>query len=60
MSAPAEKTIGTEEAITIAPTSPEELTFPQTAFRSRITSGETAFIGALASQAIATRHGSPA
>ena len=39
MSAPAEKTIGTEEAITIAPTSPEALTFPQTVFRSRITCG---------------------
>ena len=54
MSAPAEKTIGTEEAITIAPTPSLALTRSQTVPRSRITSGETAFIGALASQAIAT------
>ena len=54
MSAPAEKTIGTEEAITIAPTPSAALTRSQTAPRSRITSGEIAFIGRLASQAIAT------
>ena len=45
MSAPAEKTIGTEEAITIAPIPSSALTRSQTVPRSRITSGETAFIG---------------
>ena len=54
MSAPAEKTTGTEEAITIAPISSLALTFSQTALRSWMTCGETAFIGRLASQAIAT------
>ena len=54
MSAPAEKTTGTEEAITIAPTPSAALTRSQTVPRSRITSGETAFIGRLASQAMAT------
>src|SRR5680860_706332 len=54
MSAPAEKTTGIEEATTIAPISSEALTRSQTLPRSRITSGEIAFIGTLASQAIAT------
>ena len=54
MSAPAEKTTGTEEAITIAPTSPPSLTRFQTVSRSAITCGESEFIGRLASQAIAT------
>ena len=54
MSAPAEKTSGIEEAITIAPTPSAALTRSQTVRRSRITSGEIAFIGRLASQAIAT------
>ena len=54
MSAPAEKTTGLEEAITSAPTSPEPLTRSQTVARSAITCGEIAFIGGLASQAIAT------
>ena len=54
MSAPAEKTIGIEEQISIAPTPSASLTFSQTSPRSDITCGETAFIGGLASQAIAT------
>ncbi len=54
MSAPAEKTTGTEEATTIAPTSPPSLTGFQTVSRSSITCGEIEFIGRLASQAIAT------
>ena len=54
MSAPAEKTTGIAETIVIAWTSGSATTRSQTALRSRITSGETAFIGALASQAIAT------
>ena len=54
MSAPAEKTTGTEEAMTIAPIPSSALTRSQTVPRSRITSGEIAFIGGLASQAIAT------
>ena len=54
MSAPAEKTTGIEEAITIAPISPAALTCSQTVPRSLITCGEIAFIGGLASQAIAT------
>ena len=54
MSAPAEKTSGTEEATTIAPTPSAALTRSQTVLRSRITSGEIAFIGRFASQAIAT------
>jgi len=54
MSAPAEKTIGIEEQISIAPTPSAALTFSQTLPRSAITCGETAFIGGFISQAIAT------
>ena len=55
MSAPAEKTIGTEEAITIAPIPPESLTLLPDRLQGRGSrAGETAFIGTLASQAIAT------
>ena len=54
MSAPAEKTIGIEEAITIARIPSSALTFSQIVPRSAITCGWTAFIGTLASQAIAT------
>ena len=54
MSAPAENTSGFAEAITIAPMSPDDLTFSQTVPRSLTTCGETAFIIPFASQAIAT------
>ena len=54
MSAPALNTTGTEEAITSAPISSAALTRSQTVPRSLITCGEIAFIGAFASQAIAT------
>src|SRR6187549_856577 len=53
MSAPAEKTTGTEEATTIAPMPSSALTLSQTVFRSRITSGEIAFIGRLRTRAMA-------
>ena len=55
MSAPAEKTSGIEEAITIARTPSAALTFSQTVCQvDGSPAGETAFIGRLASQAIAT------
>ena len=54
MSAPAQNSIGLDEAITSARTSPAPSTCSQTVPRSAITCGEIEFAGGLASQAIAT------